>query len=514
MKGARVAGWIIGLGGVVACTATVAVAFALGLATVHVLFYPTFIAAGVLGSLITSRQPRNGVGWIMSIASLGAVLFYLPVEYGYAALVLHPGAWPLGALALWFGAWAWAPLLGLFIPMLTVRFPDGTAPHRWRAVDALAVAGTTVFATGIALAPPAMNARFLQVPPAARLALGGAAPHSPVPVSVAAGQADVLIATGVVLMLIAYLVAVISVIERLRHATEERRLQIKWFAYAGIAVIGAQVLGAAALVMGWDLGPDLDTAVHLLPLALPVAVAIAILHRRLYDIDLLINRTLVYGGLTAVLAASYTAGITLLQRMYVAASGEKSDAVYVLTAFGIVVGFTPLKNWLQGWVDRHIGARGPATLMRQLSAEVDTVVSVIDVEKIARRFLDQAVAAYSARGAVIHLESDKTHAPLYSVGVIEFEGNGSIDVPLRCDGRRLGSVHLGRRRGGAAYTRSDCEALQRSADSIGEALVLAEHLGFVPRPVNRMIDALHPSNDSRDGSTAAGDSLRGGTRCP
>ena len=476
------AAWIVGVAGAVACTTTVALALALGLYSVHLLFYATFIAAGILGALIGARQPRNSVAWLMSIASVAAVLYFLPVDYGYAALVVAHGAWPLGGVALWFGAWAWAPLLGAFLPSLTVRFPDGRVPRRWRLVDWLAIAGTATFAAGIALAPARVSTRFVQVPDQVHRALGSAFVANPLPTPLPAAGAEALIAAGVGLMLLAYLFAVLSMIDRYRLTSSDRRLQLKWFAYAGVIVVGCEIAGGLALIAGRDLGADADAVIHLAPFALPVAIAIGILYHRLYEIDVLINRTLVYGSLTAILAATYTAGITFLQRVYVAVSGQRSDAVYVITAFAIVVGFTPVKAWLQAWVDRHVGRQASASAMNEFSAQVESVVSVVDAERAVRRLVDEAVAAFGAGGAAIFVGSNGASSPAYRRGSVD--DAGCIEVPLRCDERRLGTLVLGGRRGGAAYTRRDRDALQRSADSVGAALALAEHLGLttVPRP--------------------------------
>lgn len=471
------AAWAVGLAGAVACTITVAWSLVLGLYSVHLLFYATFIAAGILGALIGARDPNNGVGWIMSIASLAAVLFFLPVDYGYTALVVESGAWPLGRLALWFGAWAWAPLLGLFLPSLTVRFPDGQVPRRWRSVDWLAIAGTITFAAGIAFAPAQVGARFVQVPDQVDSALGVAAARSPLPVSLDSSAAELIIAAGIAVMLLAYLFAVLSMVDRFRHARGDRRLQLEWFAYAGLLVIGFEIGGGVALIMGWQLGSDIDVAIHLAPFALPLAIAIAILHRHLYDIDVLINRTLVYGALTAILAATYTAGITLLQRLFVTVSGQRSDAVYVLTAFAIVIGFTPVKNWLQGWVDAHVGRQGSAAAMDAFSSEVASIVSVIDAGMVARRLVDQSASAFGAAGAAIYLRSAGP-SPAYARGSLD--GDGCVEIPLPARGRTLGRLVVGRRPGGATYTVRDREALQRSADSVAQALLVAERLGLTP----------------------------------
>ena len=99
----RTLAWALGLGGAIACALLVGWTVALGLFSPHALTYLTFIAAGLLGALIASREPRNGVGWLMCAASMAAILLYLPLDYGSTALVVEHGSWPLGGVALWLG---------------------------------------------------------------------------------------------------------------------------------------------------------------------------------------------------------------------------------------------------------------------------------------------------------------------------------------------------------------------------------------------------------------------------
>jgi len=453
---------------------------ALGLFSPHALTYLTFIMAGLLGPLVASREPRNGVGWLMCAASVAAILLYLPLDYGYTALVVERGSWQLGGVALWLGAWAWVPVICLFLPLLTVRFPDGFVPARWRIADWLTGVGTAATAAGVALAPAEVQVRFLPFTPA-QLALTAPSIRNPLGVSAPAELAGLVIDIGLALVLLAYLASVATVVDRFRHSRGDQRLQLKWFAYGGLLIVATLLVeGAAVLIIGAVPPADLDTAFHLSFFALPMAIAIAILRYHLYDIDLIINRSLVYGGTTAILAAAYTAGITLLQRLFVSVSGQKSDAAYVLIAFAIVVGFSPLKDWLQGQVDRRIGNRSPSAVLNQFRADVEAVVSVIDVHQVACRLLDQAVDAFDARGAALYLRSTDASSPMYSRG--HLNGGPGLEVPLRYEDRQLGRLVLGPRRGDAPYTVHDRDLLQESANSVGEALALAEHLGFRPLP--------------------------------
>ena len=480
-RGARVLAWTLGISGALGCAFTLALTAGLGLFSAHALTYLTFIAAGLLGAVVAYREPRNGVGWLMCAASLAATLLYLPLDYGYAALVIEHGSWPLGDAALWLGTWTWAPIICLFFPLLTVRFPDGILPTRWRTVDWLAVIGTATAAAGVALAPKDVQVNFLAVPQT-QLPVIASSWRNPLGGSLSAGSSSLVIYAGLVLVLLAYIASVASAIDRYRRARGDQRLQLKWFAYAGVLLVTAFLVEGAAVAIGVVPSADIEVVFHLSFFALPLAIAIAILRYHLYDIDLIINRSLVYGGMTAILGAVYAAVVTLLNRLFIAASGQKSDAAYVVTAFVVVVASSPVKDWLQRQVDRRIAHRSPSAVLDELTADVDAVVSVIDVHRIARRLLEDAVSAFDARGAALYLHPSN-ETPLYSLG--RLNGEAIVEVALRYEDQHLGRLVLGSRRGDITYSQHDVAALQRSADSIAEALALAAHLGFRPLPRSR-----------------------------
>jgi two-component system NarL family sensor kinase len=478
MRRTRLIAWALGLSGAVACLLAGGVALALGAPDSFLLVYLVGVLMGLLGALIASRQPRNSIGWLMGFTSLAASLVHLPAGYGYAALVDEQGAWPFGSAAVWLGAWGWIPVLGM-LPLIAVRFPDGSVPPRWRAAEWLAVAGTALFALGIALEPADILVGFLPIPGAEVTLLS---PHvqSPVGISVPVALLSLVQGTGLTLTLLGYVAAAAALTGRFRRARGDERLQLKWFAYSGALIASAFVYGAVA----WNLfGQPLYLALTPLEFAgltLPVAIGIAILRYRLYDIDLLINRTLVYAGLTAILGAMYAAVITFLQRLFVSASGQKSDVAYVLAAFVVVVTFSPIKDWLQRQVDRRLAHKSPSAILDQFRSEVQTVVSVMDVQRVAFRLLDRAAVAFDARGAALYLQASDTTGPVYSRG--HLEGDPVIQVYLRHEEQQFGRLVMGPRRGDATYTERDRDELQRSADAVGEALALAERLRHRPIP--------------------------------
>jgi hypothetical protein len=242
----------------------------------------------------------------------------------------------------WFGFWAEMPgiaVVALFLPLL---FPDGHLPsRRWRPV-AYVAAATLVVAV-----------LFTMVAPDTYASAGYASIRNPIGLDQykaffdAVGNAMQPLLFGLVV------VSAIALFSRVRHADTNERQQLKWFAYAGALILLSFVVEAlAAFIPSLMAVTDLVTVLAIT--ALPAAVGIAILRNRLYDIDLIINRTVVYVLLTAALAGVYTASVALFQRMFVAMTGQSSDIAIVMTLFVLATVFTPVKNTLQETVDRRI----------------------------------------------------------------------------------------------------------------------------------------------------------------
>jgi two-component system, NarL family, sensor kinase len=470
--------WTLGVSGALACAATLGATVGLGLFSPQSLVCLIFITTGLLGALVASHAPGNSVGWLMCVASLAAVLLFLPLDYGYTALVVEHGSWPLGGVVLWLAAWAWAPLAGMFFSVITIRFPDGKVPPGWRATDWLAIAGTTFFALSLALAPSDVLLGFLPLSQGRPLFLLSSMMQNPTGIWLPADLLGQMRTVGLALVGLSGAVAVASLVGRFRHARGEERLQLKWFAYSCVLVaLGIVYVPVASIFLRQPYG-DANLPLDVAAFTLPIAIAIAILRYRMYDIDLISNRTLVYVSLTAILGAIYVAVITFLQRLFISLSGQKSDAAYVLTAFLVVGASSPVKDWLQRKVDRRLGGVTAAAALEKFSADVDAVVSVLDVHRVACQLVDQAVVALNARGAALYLDPRETTNPLYSRG--HLNGEPVLEVPLRHEGTQFGRLALGGRRGDITYTKHDRDALQRSADSVGEALALAAHFGHRP----------------------------------
>jgi hypothetical protein len=299
-----------------------------------------FMGAPVLGGLIASRRPDNLYGWLWLGLGLSAALLQLAGSYAAYALVAEPGSLPAPRTIAQVLGVAWGMGI-ILLPFLLLLFPTGRLPsRRWRPVAwAVLIAGAVLLMIGPFLPDESIGAF-----------------ENPLSVGGVVGEAIVFTSVAVVFVIFGVLVlSALSLVFRYHSAGGVERQQIKWFAYAA-------VLFGGSLVFGGFLGQDLpgvwdalfETATFI---PLYVAVGVAILRYRLYDIDLLINRTLVYGSLTATLVLLYFGGIVVLQRVFVVLTGEKSTLAVVASTLVIAALFTPLRRRIQGFIDRRFYRR-------------------------------------------------------------------------------------------------------------------------------------------------------------
>jgi hypothetical protein len=305
------------------------------------------VSFSVVGALIASHRPENPIGWLF----LAAALFYgiqIPgEEYAVYALLTNPGSLPLGAELAWLTDWIWAPGFGIILVFLPLLFPDGHPPsRRWRGVAWLGglSIGLICVLTSIVLWPergPAL------------LQLGGYAGEVE---EWRSAVLDWVLRLGSPMLLLAGLGAVISLVVRFRRARGDVRQQIKWFASAAALTLVWILLFGQASLRGL---PGIIVALSglLVIASIPVATGIAILRYRLYDIDRIINRTLVYGSLTATLVALYFGGIVLSQRMFILLTGQRSTLAVVASTLLIAALFNPLRRRIQSFIDRRFYRR-------------------------------------------------------------------------------------------------------------------------------------------------------------
>jgi hypothetical protein len=289
------------------------------------------VAFPTVGAIIASRQSGNAVGWIFCAIGLGGGASIFFSEYGIYALVTNPGSLPAGVIATWIGTWVWLPSVTLTIMFLLLLFPHGRLlSPRWRPVAWLAAAVTIAGSAFLALAPW-------------DLLDAGVPARNPFEIE---GLRDLGIAVTTPIFLIGVptmLLSVASLVLRFRRSRGEERQQIKWFVYAGALSVATVLVPTSAASL---------LQVVTLPM-LPVAAGIAIVRYRLYDIDRIINRTLVYGSLTVALAAVYLGSVVLLQTLLRSLTGQESQLAVVASTLAIAALFGPLRRRVQMFIDRR-----------------------------------------------------------------------------------------------------------------------------------------------------------------
>jgi hypothetical protein len=318
---------------------------------------PTF---ATLGALISSRRPGNVMGWIfLATGILGGVQIFFGQ---YAKVTLASDGLPLpgGTLAAWLAMLA-QNSFPISIIFLVLLFPDGMLPsHRWRPLAwAMGIFLAVTLVVG-ALSP----GPFPEFPSAS----------NPFGIERAQPSGAMLLA-GALGGLICVVATLLSLIARFYFSRGEKRLQLKWFTYAAVVGLSTplilssfapglfQVLGQLAWTLGF--------------LSLPVSAGVAILKYRLYDIDLIINRTLVYGPLTVMLVAVYVGGVLVLEYAFRTLTGSGSQLSIVASTLLIAALFNPMRRRVQNFIDhlfyrrKYDAARTLETFSARLRDETD-----------------------------------------------------------------------------------------------------------------------------------------------
>jgi uncharacterized membrane protein YhdT len=305
----------------------------------------TAISYAPVGALIASRHPENPVGWLLCLYGFVISLSYFSAEYAIYALLAQPDSLPAGEAMAWVFSWM-LPLVIGFSTLSYLLFPTGRLPsRRWRWAVWLTVAFIVVgVLLGAFSSGPLSDLGPIQNP------LG------------IVGLADIYSAILYTTFSVLLVAVISSVFVRLRRAGGVEHQQIKWFAYAvaanAIAVVVAYVIPGLIETPLWfeRVGFALNNIV--IP-AIPIAIGIAILRYRLYDIDLLINRTLVYGSLTLMLALVYFGGVTATQAVFTALTGQEQQPQLAIVISTLVIAalFTPLRRRIQSFIDRRFYRR-------------------------------------------------------------------------------------------------------------------------------------------------------------
>jgi hypothetical protein len=332
-----------------------------------------------VGALIVAHRPGNAIGWIFSGIGLLAVTGALAQEYAYYVYTTRSGSLPGAVMATWYASWTWYPTLALALLFTPLLFPSGRPPSpRWRPVAWLA-GGATLATVLLAALQPRLELHQARTVP------------NPIGVAALGGPEEGAVGAALLNLLSALVIAAIgSLVIRFRRSRGDERQQLKWFTYAG----ALQPL----ILLADFLPPGLSNLAFAVVIAfLPVAAGIAILRHRLYEIDRLINRTLVYGLVTALLAGVYIGLVFLFGNLLNPADGSSELAVAAST-LAVAALFQPLRRRVQAMVDRRFN-RARYDAARTVEAFSARLRDQVDLDTLSRELLavvDQTVQPTAA----------------------------------------------------------------------------------------------------------------------
>ena len=304
------------------------------------------VTSSTAGALIVSRRPENPIGWILCVSGFLFAFSIFSGMYAIYTLVTYPGSLPAGEVAAWFATWVQNPVYLLFV-YLFLLFPDGRpVSRRWRSL---------LWITGILMAAGIVAEAFDP---------GRLVADEPIrnPLGIeAAGEVFSFVAELVSYLTALLMVAsVVSLYLRFRRAGGIERQQIKWLAYSA-ALLGVVAIVATIgdLLLPGGFGWWIFLVLVLTLFGIPLSIGAAVLRYRLYDIDIVINRTLVYGTLTTMLALVYFGGVATTQTIFRTLTGQQQQPQLSIVISTLVIAalFNPLRKRVQAFVDRHFYRR-------------------------------------------------------------------------------------------------------------------------------------------------------------
>jgi signal transduction histidine kinase len=433
-----------------------------------------------MGALIISRARARArrIGWLYCAIGLAAATDGFCGTYAIVALLVAPGSLRAGLAFAWIQSWTWVIVLGLLFVFLPLIYPNGRLlSRRWRSVGVCAICLIGGWIVLRAVAPVPLGNNLLNFPASVANPLGIAA----------LGPAVVVIAPiATLLLLLLSLLAATSLLLRLRRARGEERAQLKWFAYVAALLVVLWVTDnllttyfpREAATRVFD---SVFTLVGPLPFAsLPLLTGLAILRYRLFDIDLLINRTLVYGVLSACVVGLYALIVGGAGALF----GSGGSVLISLIATGLVaLLFQPLRGWLQRGVNRLLyGQRDePYVVVAQLGRRLESIPAP---EAMLPAITETVAVALKLPYAAIALKrgDELQTAAIYGTPV-----EAALTLPLVYQAETIGQLTLGPRQRGEAFTSADRRLLEDLARQIGVAAHAVQLTADLQRSRERLV---------------------------
>jgi hypothetical protein len=465
------------------------------------IYVPLILLLAMVGGLIVFHRPGNRIGAALCLVGLLAAVLGAIDAYVKYDLYVEPGALPAINHAAWLGSWLWVFVLVPPITLLLLIAPDGRLPSpRWRPVLLLDLVVFLLLAI-----PQAFHSGPFEDFPTIENPLGLEAIDP---------LLDVMLWLGFLLLTVAIAASGAALFRRFGRSNGIERQQLKWLASAAAGAIGIFVIswmiGLASDFDVWSYSPVIATAL------LPLATGIAILRHNLYDIDRIINRTLVYVPLTAILAGIFVAVTGLIRTVFTDLTEAGSDAAIAFSTLAVVAVLTPVKNYLQAFVDsRFKQQHDPQKALKDLISEGRLVARVLDTDRYVEGILEEVTDAFELAGAAVALFGHEGVLPR----VLGHAGESSpLSIPLVSSGGRIGTLQVWPQDERGLKEGDLIEALQEPAD------VLAQVVGVLPQPrrwpvtardggdgyLTGRTPAPEPPSDAPE-ATRTGDTLPGST---
>lgn len=383
-------------------------------------------ALAAIGLLLTTRRPEHRVSWVIAATALWGALGGLSFAYAHHALIVDPGSLPGGLTAAWFDNWWWLPGIALPSAALLLLMPDGhLASRRLWPVPAAVLAGTLLGSIAVSVSPTFdLRGGTLIENPLARM--GGR------PVAAAGIVGAILVVGGLLASLAAFIV-------RFRRSTAEERLQLRWVGLSLGFAVPLFVIGSVL----WGVVPGAEVLPALAFLALPIGIAVAILRYRLYEIDLVINRSLVYGLMTVGIVACYIAVVGLVG----ATLSSRGDVLLSAVVTGIVaVCFQPVRGRVQGFVNRFMyGERDdPYSAIAKLGR---TLSSSIPLDGVLTNIVETLGQTLALGYVGLALDAGHDSRQLEIAAVYGVPGEELLTVPLVHQAAAVGELRVAPRPG-------------------------------------------------------------------
>jgi hypothetical protein len=416
------------------------------------LFYALFLALpanlGIVGTILTVRRPRNRIGWLLLVSGVLAGVTFAAGDYGHQAVIAGQLDAPLLPLALWISSWAFIPTLGMLVVFVPLLYPTGELlGPRWRIVVAIAIVGVTTGALGPAVLPGPM---------------GEGAPANPFAApEPLLSWIEATYAAGNYVAPFVFALALLSVLIRFRRSVGIERQQIKWFLF--VALIGTIAFGISVVFQSGPLS-DAGWVTGLVAVAaLPIAIGLAILRYGLYEIDRIVNRALVYGAVTAILAGVFAAATVLAQRVFISTAGQSSDVAIVLETLVVVAIYAPVRKRVEALVDRYFKydqrAYGPYL------DELRRLLNLIEPARAANRLAREAMIHTGAAGVAV---MGPGGVALGTAGA--WPAEPSVNLPIQVAGSAVTAVVVGPRRDRKPHAPARLRELAEAAAVVATAL--------------------------------------------